>query len=115
MYVVTANDDHDLFEKQAHFYELGIQIQRMHVKLFSNCPDVFQTPDSASMAIIGRRRSIESSLDLKIELAEETLEKLILKFGNCTKTTPVIKATETTIQPTSAQSTTTTPRRKLCY
>ena len=103
--VFTANVDHDLFLKQIHLQELGIQIQHMHEKLYEHCPNDFQTPNSAS--IIGRRRSVDTSLDLKIELAEKTLDYLILKFGNCTDTTTVI-----TLQTTTEKSkpTTTTGR-----
>ena len=117
VYVVRANGDHDLFMKQDHFYELGIQIQHMREKLYTNCPKVFQTP--GTVAIIGRRRTVDTSLDLKIELAEKTLEKLILKFGNCTNTTPVMTSTVATILSTSSKPTptnllyTTTNRRKL--
>ena len=104
MYAVRANGDHDLFMKQDHFYELGIQIQYMREKLYANCPKVFQTPDRDSVAIIGRRRTVDTSLDLKIELAEKTLEKLILKYGNCTGTT-IMTSRKTTILPMSSQST----------
>ena len=119
VYVAKANDDHDLFEKQAHLYELDIQIQRMHEKLYTKCPNTFQTPDSALTAMIGRRRSVDAPLDLKIDLAEKTLEKLILKYGNCTSKDVVMTSqtstetathttsTETTIKPTSTHSTTT--------
>ena len=83
-YVFTTNMDHNLFLKQIHYQELGIQIQHMHEKLYEHCPNDFQTPNSAS--IIGRRRFVDTSLDLKIELAEKTLDYLILKFSNCTGT-----------------------------
>ena len=130
VYVAKGNGDHDVFEKQAHLYELDIQVQRMHEKLYAKCPNTFQTPDSALTAIIGRRRSVDAPLDLKIDLAEKTLEKLILKYGNCTSKDVVMTSqtstetaaqkasTETTIKPTSTQSTTahllhtTTRRRK---
>ena len=105
VYAVRANGNHDLFMKQDHFYELGIQIQHMREKLYANCPKVFQTPDRDSVAIIGRRRTVDTSLDLKIELAEKTLEKLILKYGNCTGTTQIMTSRETTILPMSSQST----------
>ena len=107
VYAVRANGDHDLFMKQDHFYELGIQVQHMREKLYANCPKVFQTPDSSSVAIIGRRRTVDTTLDLKIELAEKTLETLILKYGNCTSTTQIMMPRETTILPTSSQSTST--------
>ena len=100
VYVLTANVDHNLFLKQIHLQELGIQIQHMHEKLYEHCPNDFQTPNSAS--IIGRRRSVDTSLDLKIELAEKTLDYLILKFGNCTGTTTVMML-QTTIE-TSTQT-----------
>ena len=86
-FVFTFSLNHDEFLKQAHFHELGIQIQYMHEKLFEQCPDVFQTIYSASGVIIGRRQSVDTSLDLEIELAEKTLEDLKLKFGNCTTIT----------------------------
>ena len=83
-FVCTFSLNHDEFLKQAHFHELGIQIQYMHEKLYEQCPDVFQTIHSTSGVIIGRRQSVDTSLDLEIELAEKTLEDLKLKFGNCT-------------------------------
>ena len=127
-FVFTSSLNHDEFLKQAHFHELGIQIQHMHEKLFEQCQDVFQTPDSVSEAIIGRRRSVDAaSLDLKIELAEKTLEDLILKFGKCTSfqsstanyfTTPDSLYTTTPdslYTPTPDSLYTTTPRGKFRY
>ena len=107
-YVFTASIDHDLFEKEAHLHEIGIQIQYMQEKLYANCPNVFQTPNSGSLALIGRRRSIDSSLDLEIELAEKTLEDLISEFGNCTRSTPIMtlrSLTETRTPMTSTETT----------
>ena len=85
MDVFTETVDRKLFQKQAHFYELGIQVVRKMPARVSNT--------SASTAIIGRRRSVDlsaSSLDLKIELSEETLEKLVVKLRNCTSTGSLI-------------------------
>ena len=116
-YVFTASIDHDLFEKEAHLHEIGIQMQYMQDKLYANCPNVFQTPNSGSLAIIGRRRSIDSSLDQEIELAEKTLEDLISEFVNCTSSTPIMTlrtltetrtpmtSTETTSHPTLTETT----------
>ena len=119
--LVTGNDDHDLFLKEATFHELGIQIRQMHEKLYANCRQVFHTLDSAMVPIIGRRRSVETTLDLKIELAEKTLEDLILEYRKCTSMIPnttlrtatemvtQTTLTETTIHPTSAKLTTMKP------
>ena len=130
--LVTGNDDHDLFLKEATFHELGIQIRQMHEKLYANCRQVFHTLDSAMVPIIGRRRSVDTTLDLKIELAEKTLEDLILEYQKCTSMIPnttlrtatemvtQTTLTETTIHPTSAKLTTMKPlyttihQRKLC-
>ena len=133
VYTFAENSDHDDFLKQAHFHELGVQIQHMHEKLYQQCPHIFDGPDSASVAIIGRRRSADLSLDLKIELAEKTLTDLIQQYGNCTNDTQTITphtmvtvetrrpktALETTTTTTTEQTTitdmlyTTTSRRKL--
>ena len=132
LFVVTGNDDHDLFLKEANLHELGIQIRQMHEKLYANCRQIFHTLDSTMVPIIGRRRSVETTLDLKIELAEKTLEDLILEYRKCTSMIPnttlrtatemvtQTTLTETTIHPTSAQLTTMKPlyttihQRKLC-
>ena len=82
--VLTSNVDHVKYLKNIHLHELGIQIQHMHRKLYEQCPKLFQTPDSISSAIIGRRQSLDVALDLKIELAEKTLADLIQTFVNCT-------------------------------
>ena len=119
-YVVTGNDDHDLFLKEAQFHELGIQIRHMHEKLYANCPKIFHAPDSASVPIIGRRRSVDTTLNLKIELAEKTLEDLIVEYRNCTSTTAFMTpetSTETATQTTPTETTpsffaTTINRRK---
>ena len=122
VYVLTANVDHNLFLEQIHLQELGIQIQHMHEKLYEHCPNDFQTPNSAS--IIGRRLSVDTSLDLKIELAEKTLEYVIQAYDKCTSTSTVMTlltstetrnpttSTESTLHPTSAlvQATTTYPK-----
>ena len=134
MYTFAENSDHDDFLKQAHFHELGVQIQHMHEKLYQQCPHIFDGPDSASAAIIGRRRTADLSLDLKIELAEKTLADLIQQYGNCTSNTqttilhtmvtvetrrPKTTTVETTTTTTAEQTTTTamlyttTSRRKL--
>ena len=105
VYVLTANVDHNVFLKQIHLQELEIQIQHMHEKLYEHCPNGFRTPNSAS--IIGRRRSVDTSLDLKIELAEKTLEYVILAFDNCTSTFTVMTlriSTETRMPTTSTES-----------
>ena len=132
VYTFAENSVHDDFLKQAHFHELGVQIQHMHEKLYQQCPHIFDGPDSASGAIIGRRRSADLSLDLKIELAEKTLTDLIKQYGNCTSnsqatihhTTVTVETrrpkttTETTTTTTAEQTTTTamlyttTSRRK---
>ena len=126
--LVTGNDDHDLFLKEATFHELGIQIRQMHEKLYANCRQIFHSLDSTMVPIIGRRRSVETTLDLKIELAQKTLEDLILEYQNCTsmipnttsRTATEMTLTETTIHPSSAQLTTMKPlyttvhQRKLC-
>ena len=89
----------------------------MHKKLHTYCPNVFQTPDGALEAIIGRRRSLDTSIDLKIELAEKTLEQLVLKFDNCTGTTTVMTSTDiskpSTLQATNASLT--SPETTLLY
>ena len=115
--LVTGNDGHDLFLKEATFHELGIQIRQMHKKLYANCRQIFHSLDSTMVPIIGRRRFVETTLDLKIELAQKTLEDLILEYQNCTsmipnttsRTATEITLTETTIHPTSAQLTTMKP------
>ena len=126
--VSTGNDDHDLFLKEANLHELGIQIRQMHEKLYANCRQIFHTLESTMVPIIGRRHSVETTLDLKIELAQKTLEDLILEYQKCTsmipnttlRTATEMTLTETTIHPTSAQLTTMKPsyttkhQRKLC-
>ena len=108
--VVTANADHDLFLKEARFHELGVQIHHLHEKLYVNCPYVFHAPDSASGPIIGRRSSVEETLDLQIELAEKILEDLILTYRNCTKAAVMTLRTSTeTHIPTASTRTTTKP------
>ena len=87
VYVLTSNVDHVTYQKKIHLHELGIQIQHMHGKLYEQCLKLFQTPDSVSSAIIGRRQSLDVALDLKIELAEKTLADLIQTFVNCTNIT----------------------------
>ena len=120
VYVDTSNVDHDTYLKQVHFHELGIQIQNMREKLYEQCPKHFQTPDSGSVPIIGRRQSQNIALDLKLELAENTLADLIQTLVNCTNTTrpqmttprhteTITSAylTEDTTSPTSIPSSTT--------
>ena len=85
--ITTANDDHDIFLKETKYHELGIQIRHMHEKLYAECPKVFHAIGSASVPIIGRRRNVETTIDLKIELAEKTLEDLIIEYQNCTSMT----------------------------
>ena len=118
----TSNAEQDTFLKKIHLHELGIQIQHMHGKLYEQCRNLFQTPDSVSSAIIGRRRSLDAALDLKIELAEKTLADLIQTLVNCTssirpqmttlthteKSTPASLTKESTL-PTSTTTSTTTP------
>ena len=77
VYVLTSNVDHVMYLKKIRLHELGIQIQHMHGKLYEQCPRLFQTPDSVSSAIVGRRQSLDVALDLKIELAEKTLADLV--------------------------------------
>ena len=130
--IITANSDHDLFLKETQYHELEVQIRHMHEKLYEKCPKVFHALGSASVPIIGRRRSIEATLDLKIELAEKTLENLIMEYQNCTSTTtkttagaitekrtiPTLTSTEirttrTSTKPTTNPVVTTTNQRKL--
>ena len=112
VYTFAENSDHDDFLKQAHFHELGVQIQHMHEKLYQQCPHIFDGPDSASATIIGRRRSADLSLDLKIELAEKTLADLIQQYGNCTSnsqaTIPHTTVTVETRRPKTTVETATT-------
>ena len=120
----TSNADQDTFLKKIHLHELGIQIQHMHGKLYEQCRNLFQTPDSVSSAIIGRRRSLDAALDLKIELAEKTLADLIQTLVNCTRSsstrpqmttlTHTEKSTSASLTkdstlPTSTTTSTTTP------
>ena len=100
--VLASRMNHSLFLKQIHLKELGIQINHMHEKLYEHCPNYFQNPNIES--IIGRRSSVDLSLDLKIELAEKTLEYLIQEFGNCTSSSSV-----TTLQASTKPHTPTTP------
>ena len=101
VFVCSATLDHDSFLQQARLHELGIQISLMHEKLYETCPSVFHTPNSGSLPIIGRRRSSDKRMDLKIGLAEETLKDLILTYGNCSNvhvtpwTTRIFKDTTT--------------------
>ena len=105
----TSNADQDTFLKKIHLHELGIQIQHMHGKLYEKCPNLFQTPDSVSSAIIGRRRSLDAALDLKIELAEKTLADLIQTLVNCTSSTrPQMTTLAHTEKSTSASLTSST-------
>ena len=118
----TSNADQDTFLKKIHLHELGVQIQHMHGKLYEQCRNLFQTPDSVSSAIIGRRRSLDAALDLKIELAEKTLADLIQTLVNCTSSTrpqmTTLAHTEKSVSasltkdstlPTSTTTSTTTP------
>ena len=107
----TSNADQDTFLKKIHLHELGIQIQHIHGKLYEQCPNLFQTPDSVSSAIIGRRRSQDAALDLKIELAEKTLADLIQTLVNCTRsssTRPQMTTLTHTDKSTSASLTSST-------
>ena len=111
LYVDTSNVDHDTYLKQVHFHELGIQIQNMREKLYEQCPNHFQTQDSVSVPKIGRRQSQNIALDLKLELAENTLADLIQIFVNCTSTTrPQMTTLRHTEKTTSAYLTEDTTR-----
>ena len=103
VYVLTSNVDHVTYLKKIRLHELGIQIQHLHGKLYEQCPKLFQTPDSVSSAIIGRRQSLDVAMDLKIELAEKTLADLIQTFVNCTNITrPQVTTLAHTEESTSA-------------
>ena len=86
--VVTSTVDIDLFLKQEHLHELGVQIQQMRKELYANCPNVFKGISSTDL--IGRRSSLDTSLDLKIKLAKTTLDDLIMMYVNCSSTTPFV-------------------------
>ena len=105
--VLTSHVDHDTYVKQVHLHDLGIQVQHMHEKMYEQCPKLFQTSDSASSAIIGRRQSLDAAaLDLKIELAEKALADLIQTFVNCTSAKrPQMTSLTHTVKSTSASLT----------
>ena len=91
----------------AQLHELEIQIDQMHEELHAKSPNVFQTPDSASTGpIFGRRRSVNTVLDLKFRLAKMTLEDLILQYANCSGAIPTARIS------TMQHLQTTTPRSK---
>ena len=97
----AASLDHDAFLQQVHLHELELQISLMHEKLYSECPDVFQIPDSVVSQIIGRRQLVERQINLQIELAEATLKDLIETYGNCSSV-PSFTTTKYSIEPTNA-------------